>query len=170
MSPILNAAGLSEIQFEYQKAFVRGEVKSNFRIISAAANWNVGDDETAQMVRAVMTELNKGVFDTIYQSKGDFHVLVSAFATGITTVRLSLVGQGYKCDIDFELPSYLGGIISPLIGTDINNTDNSQSIESLYGIATGSAAPGNFFNQDDVDFMNHSNTLDFDDPSSWELS
>jgi len=169
MSPILNAAGLSEMQFEYQKAFVRSEVKSNFRIISAAANWNVGEEETARMVRAVMTELDSGVFDTIYQSKGDFHVLVSAFATGITTVRLSLVGQGYKCDVDFELPSYLGGVISPLIGTDINNTDNSQSIESLYGIATGSASPGKYFNQDDLDFMEHANNVSFDDPNSWGM-
>lgn len=169
MSPILNAAGLSELQFEYQKAYFRGEDKSNYRIIGGAANWNIPNSETASMIRAVMTELDSGVFDAIYRTKGDFHVLVSAFATGITTVRLSLVGLGYKCEVDFELPSYLGGIISPLIGTDIHNTENSQSIENLYGHATGSAAPGNMFNNDDRDYIEHVNSLSFDDPSPFEI-
>lgn len=169
MSPILNSAGLNEYQFEYQRALIRNEVKEDFRTISAAGNWVVPNEDLAAMVRAVQTELSKGIFETIFQSAGDFHVMVSAFATGITTVRLSLVGQGYKCQVDFELPSYLGGIISPLIGTDINNADNTSSIESLYGIATGSAGPGNYFNEDDLAFRDHANTVNFDDPSTFGL-
>jgi hypothetical protein len=169
MSPILNSAGLNEYQFEYQRAFIRNEVKEDFKTISAAGNWVVPNEDLAAMVRAVQTELSKGIFATIFQSAGDFHVMVSAFATGITTVRLSLVGQGYKCQVDFELPSYLGGIISPLIGTDINNADNTSSIESLYGIATGTAGPGNYFNEDDIAFRDHANTVNFDDPNTFGL-
>lgn len=164
MSPILNSAGLNELQFAYQKAWVRGEVRDNFKVEGAAANWVVPQEDLNQMVRAVMTELASGIFDTIFQSMGDFHVVVNAYVTGITTVRLSLVGQGMKCHTDFELPSYLGGIISPLIGTDINNAENTQSIEGLYGVATGSSEPS-YFNQDDKDFMNYANNLSFDDPN-----
>lgn len=163
ISPLMNSAGLNEMQFEYQIANRRGQVLDDFRLFSAAANWPVPDIDLAAMVRAVQTELKMGVFDTIYRANGAFHVVVSANATGHTSVQLSLVDQGYKCHAPFEIPSFLGGLISPLLGREIDNTSNSEAIETLHNISTGSAAFGRTFNDDDRSFANYVNELDLDD-------
>lgn len=165
ISPIMNSAGLNEMQFEFQIARRNGQVHESFRTYSAAPNWPVPQHDLMSMAKAVEIELSRGIFATIFESKGDFHVTVSANATGMTVVRLSLVGQGYRNPVDFELPSCMGGLITPLLGDSASNATNSEAIETLYNVATGSASIGRSFNQDDRDFMNYaqSNALTYDE-------
>jgi hypothetical protein len=158
ISPVMNSAGLNEIQFEYQIARMRGMVQDDFRVYSAAANWPVPQGDLMAMTKAVEVELTNGIFRTIFDSKGDFHVIVSANATGMTTIRLSLVGQGYKNPVDFEFPSCMGGLVTPLLGDASVNTTNSEAVEGLYNVATGTSPVVNHFTHDDNAFMNYANT------------
>lgn len=166
ISPIMNSVGLNEMSFEYSIMLRNGQVQDEFRTYSAAPNWPVPNNDLLSMRKAVEIELVNGIFATIFGSKGDFHVAVSANATGITTVRLSLVGQGYRHSPDFEFPSCLGGLISPLIGTSTTNAHNASQIEDLYSHATGINTSG--FNDDDNSFMNHASSMfgDINDFSS----
>ena len=161
ISPILNSAGLNQMQFEYEIARIRGQVQDNFIVYSAASNWPVPDDDLRSMTIAVKVELINGIFATIFGSKGDFNVKVSADATGMTQVRLSLVGMGIRNPVDFELPSFMGGLITPLIGDAASNATNSESIETMYNIATGTKNISNAFDDNDRSFMNYANTVDF---------
>lgn len=159
ISPILNSAGLNAIQFEYQVANMRGAIQDDFRTHSAEPNWPVPQPDLLSMVKAVEVELVQGIFSTIFHSKGAFQVMVSANTTGMTIVRLSLVDQGYRNTVDFEIPSCMGGLTSPLIG-DINiNTGNSEAIEGLYGAATGIQPIEKGFNGDDHNYMNDAERL-----------
>lgn len=153
IAPVLNSAGINALQFEFQIARMRGEVVHDFRVHSAEPVWTVPNPDLLQMVKAVETELKYGIFMTIFQTMGDFHVAVSANTTGMTVVRLSLVGQGYRNSVDFEIPTCLGGLVSPLIGDLGSNTHNSEMVEQLYGIATGVGSIVNNFNDDDRQYM-----------------
>lgn len=159
--PILNSAGLNAMQFEYQIARLRGQVEDDFIIHSAEPIFTAPQNDIFQMVNAVKIELINGIFSTIFHSKGDFHVAVSANATGMTTIRLSLVGQGYKNGVDFELPSCMGGLISPLLGDSVSNSSNSESIETLYQVATGTHTPS-YFDDEDKNFMKYAESQNWD--------
>ena len=152
--PILNSAGLNAMTFEYQIAQINGQIQEDFRTNGAEPNWPVPQNDLLSMAKAVEVELVSGILSTIFHSKGDFHVVVSANVTGMTIVRLSLVGQGYKNQVDFELPSCMGGLISPLIGDSSSNANNSEAIEVLYNVATGTNNISSNFNDDDRSFMN----------------
>lgn len=152
--PILNSAGLNAMQFEYQVVRRNGQVDDDFIIHSAEPIFTAPQNDIFHMATAVKIELINGIFATIFHSKGDFHVAVSANATGMTTIRLSLVGQGHRNAVDFELPSCMGGLISPLLGDHISNSSNSESIETLYQVATGTHTPS-YFNDEDKSFMSY---------------
>ena len=164
--PILSSAGLNAMNFEYQIARRSGQIQEDFRTNSAEPNWPVPQSDLLSMAKAVEMELINGIFATIFHSKGDFHVAVNANATGMTVIRLSLVGQGYVNRVDFELPSCMGGMISPLIGDARDNATNSEAIETLYNVATGTQSVTNSFNDDDRNFMNHTESLSWDRSNS----
>lgn len=152
IGPILNAAGLNSLQFQYQVANIQGQTDENYEVYGAESSIVMSNQDTIEIVRAVQIELSRGIFDTIFKSMGAFHVYVSAFATGITTVRLSLVDQGYVNKVDFELPSCLGGLVSPLIGDSVVNAANSERIEMLYNVATGTQNTVRMFNDEERRF------------------
>jgi hypothetical protein len=153
VGPLLQAGGLNAMQFEYQAAKMRNEFVWDFKTHSAEPNYNVPTHDLLGMAKAVESELINGIFDTIYRSVGDFHVLVSANVTGMTTVRLNLVAQGYRTYQDFEIPTCMGGLITPMIGNSLNNAHNAEAVETLYSIATGTyLGPQSKFNDDDRNF------------------
>lgn len=164
--PIMNAAGLNTLQFQYEITNRRGEIIDDFIPQGAEPFVTIADSDVMQMVKAVSIELIQGVFDVIFKSKGDFHVLVSANTTGMTIVRLSLIGLGYKNKIDFEIPSCMGGLISPLLGDAASNTNNSYAVEGLYSAATGTSQ----FSQNDKDFAGLAMEYARDNPLSLDTN
>lgn len=159
--PVLSSAGLNEMQFEYSIVRQNGREEDNFTTHAAAANWPISDEELLRKTRAVEFELIKGIFSTIYHSKGDFHVLVSASVTGTTTVMLSLVQQGYKCLVPFEIPSSLGGLISPLLGNAARSSSNSDNLDGLINGTLGGSNISQSFNNNDRNFLQFANSHSF---------
>jgi hypothetical protein len=136
--PLLNTAGLNSINFMYQVVRRGGQVHEEFLTRNSEPTWPVPAFTKTKMEKAVEMELVHGVFHTMFNSVGDFHVLVEANVTGFTKVRLNLVGQGGpRNNTDFEMPSCLGGLISPLIGDDVTNVENTNALEKLYAVASG---------------------------------
>lgn len=160
--PILNSAGLLEMSFQYEVMQRAGRKEDRFITRDAVPCYTIHPNEVVRMAKAVEFELVSGVLRTIFESKGDFVIAVNASTTGTTAVRLHLVGQGHHSPVDFEVPSFMGGIISPLIGGRIANAYNSEAIESLYGITSGMASPGVQFNDDDLAFQNAANHFTLD--------
>jgi hypothetical protein len=157
--PILSGAGLDSLQFTYEIAKIRGVVESEFRIANPMANYPVSDVELANIIRAVQYELEQGIFKTIYESVGDFGVTVGACVTGMTSVRLNLVGMGINNPVDFEFPSCMGGLVSPLIGDAASHGNNSENIEGVFNIAMGKNNTPSYFNDDDKNFMSLANSF-----------
>lgn len=136
---VVSQAGLNQMKFIYQVMKVRGIVEDDFRCLDAKSTWPTSGSDLLARSRAIESELKYGVFRTILETAGDFYLEVDADVTGFTSVSLSLVGRGHRCFAPFELPSMLGGIITPIIG-DTNSTDwNGQAIQQMYQIATGGA-------------------------------
>lgn len=160
--PIISGAGLDSLQFSFEMANVRGQVLTDFRIGNPMANYPVSDQAMADMIRAVQFELENGIFKTIYDAVGDFGVTVSACVTGMTSVRLNLVGMGMTNPVDFEFPSCMGGLVSPLIGSAAAQSHNSHSVESLFNVAMGKNPNPGYFNDDDKGFMSLANSFQFD--------
>ncbi len=159
--PIMNSAGLNEMSFEFQIAQRHGHIHTDFITHHAGATWQVPSADLASMAKAVELELTYGIFDTIFKSKGDFHVAVKANSTGKTFIRLSLVGQGYVNPVDFEIPSFMGGIITPLLGDAASHATATESIETLYNIATGTEPIVNAFTDEDRSYADYANSINF---------
>lgn len=153
ISPILASAGLNEMAFEYSVGTFRGRHDEDFTTYAAAPCYPINDNHAiANMAKAVEIELSRGIFQTIYDSFRDFHVVVDANATGMTKVRLSLIGMGMRCQQDFEFPSCLGGLVSPLLGDYATNVNNAHEIEGLCGVVINTTPINKTFNRDDHDF------------------
>jgi hypothetical protein len=148
--PLMSAAGLNAIQFTYEIADRQGQVFDDFIPVSAEPLVTISNPDVLKMVKAVSVELINGVFDVIFKSKGAFTVMVSANTTGMTIVRLSLIGMGLTNRVDFEIPSCMGGLISPLLGDAASNANNSEAVEGLYNTATGTRD----FTENDKTFTN----------------
>lgn len=154
VGPVLNAAGMNAMQFTYEVVKRNNQKMDNFQTHSAEANWPVPNQDLVGMTTAVEYELVNGILDTIFHAMGAFHVLVNANATGMTSVRLNLVDQGYRSAAAFEIPTCLGGLISPLLGDIGSNTHNSEQVENLYSTASGTnTSVYQNFNDNDKDFM-----------------
>lgn len=162
ISPMLSGVGLNDIDFAFDIANIRGTVETSWRIDGAGPHYPVSAEQVNDMVRAVKYELEQGVFKTIFGSVGDFSVYVRANATGMTAVRLSLVGMGYTNPVDFTFPSCMGGLVSPLLGDSVSHQYNSSAVESLFHIATGSDRTPSYFNDEDRQYLNHYNSLNLD--------
>lgn len=163
--PILTGAGLDSMQFTYEITNIRGQIESDFRIANPMSNYPVGEFEMANMIRAVQYELENGIFKTIFDQFGDFAVAVNACASGMTSVRLSLVGMGINNSVDFEFPSCMGGLVSPLIGDAASQSHNSESVESLFSIALGQrdVTSSNYLHDEDHrGFMDLANSFQFE--------
>lgn len=161
ISPILNSAGVNAMAFEYSVARIAGQVQQDFRTYQLEPNWECSTQDMLSMAKAIEVELVNGIFSTIFHSKGDFHVSVNANVVGMTTVRLSLVGQGYRNPVDWEFPSCLGGLVTPLLGDAATNATNTEAIETLYNQATGTNKAHNGFGDDDRAFADLTNALPF---------
>lgn len=135
--PILNSVGLNSMSFIYEVKHSYGQVMDNFIIGDAEPHWNLPVNDGKIMALAAEVELKKGIFSAILSSMGSFRVEVRANTTGNTVVRLDLIDQGLRCMADFEVPSCLGGLISPLIGNSRVNHHNSEQLTGLYSIASG---------------------------------
>jgi hypothetical protein len=160
IGPILNSAGLNEMTFEYSIANFQGSIQEDFTTYSAAPCYPVPNQNLVSMTKAVEIELTRGIFATIFASTRDFHVAVNANATGMTTVRLSLIAMGLKNYVDFEFPSCLGGLVSPLLGDMASNVHNAHEIESLCGVVIDVQPIVNSFNSDDREFANYAEEFD----------
>lgn len=153
--PLLNAAGLNRIHFEFEIAQRFGGLHRNFLHLGAGGTYEMTPDEIRLKAKAVEIELVNGMFAMLFEAMGDFHLIVAADCTGMTQVRLSLVGQGRRAEADYEVPSCLGGMVSPLIG-DLNvSTSNSHALSDLYGRVTGVTPATAGFNEEDHDFVNY---------------
>jgi hypothetical protein len=139
ISPVLHSVGLNEMTFEYSVRDNQGIPEHDFRTYAAAPAIVVPGNDTRSMAKAAEIELVNGIFRTIFGSKGDFHVWVDVNVTGITSVRLTLVGMGYPTPPPFEIPSVLGGLTSPLIGDEFSQRNNAQEVEQLYHVANNNA-------------------------------
>lgn len=165
--PIISSVGLNDLEFVFEVANMNGRIEPNWTIHGATPNYPVGEEELRKMVRSAQVELESGIFRTIFDSKGDFGVAVKANSTGMTVVRLVLAGQGYNNTVDFEFPSCMGGLVSPLLGDAASRMQNSHEIESLFNIAAGKTAPS-YFTEDDHKYADYANSIsiydDADEP------
>lgn len=149
---IISFAGLNSLQFRYDAMVMNGVTQDQFFIERAEGIYQMTPDEIRQRVAAVQFELSRGIFDVILRAVGAFSVLIKVDVSGMTQIRLSLIDQGKTNFADFEIPSFAGGIITPMIGDDVLMAGNSQSIETLYGIATGTLESGRPFGDRDLEF------------------
>jgi hypothetical protein len=161
VSPLLNSAGLTSMSFRYQVAKRNGQVLEDFVTQSAAPAYVIPTEAVVSMAKAVEVELRRSIFKTIFEAVGDFHVLVKADTTGMTTVCLSLEGQGYHNEVPFEIPTCMGGLASPLIGDAMTNACNSEAIESLVNASTGTSSKIMEFNEKDKQFLDFANSGDW---------
>jgi len=135
---VLQSVGFQDMIFEFQIAEIRGELRPQFIIHHASPVWPVADmAELNLMKRTVEDIVANGIMRTIYTSAGDFHVHVSVDTIGMTRVRLSLVGQGLQATNNYEKPTLLGGLISPLIGSRPVFDNNAAAIGDLSAMMTG---------------------------------
>ncbi len=152
--PVLNSAGIRSFGFEYQVKRTAMFPEENFMVHHVDMAWTVPQDQQVAKIRAIQHELSTGIFKTIFESQGDFTVLVHADVTGMTKVRLSLVGAGYKCLADFEHPSCLGGIVSPLIANSLVSTTNAEAMDNLF-VHTQNSISMRRHKPEDRDFMSY---------------
>lgn len=157
--PMLNAAGLTSMIFNYEIMTRMGDKQEQFQITDAQPQWNVPPHEVIMNAKNVEMELRRGIFATIADAVGGaFKVTVAAYTSGMTRVRLDLIGMGIQSLADFELPSALGGLISPLLGDERANTTNSEQLVGLYGRVSGTSTGQQGFDSDDMDFMRTAET------------
>ena len=150
---MMNAIGINAIDFAYEIVRTRGTVQKQFPVFSRETTWPMQDQAQVNgMVRALQCELDEGIFRTIFETVGDFSVTVNANATGFTTVVLNLVGQGSPIDpTPFEVPSVLGGMVSPIIGSDVINNENYHKISELASLVRESNNTSSY-NESDHEF------------------
>lgn len=134
---IMNSIGLNEVSFVYAAEKRRGEFDESFRIRSSEPIYDVNDRDLKSMHQAFKSEMRDGCLRQIYGAMGDFHLVCSCDATGITTVRLNPIALGIRNDVDFEMPTLLGGNISPMIGNLVDSATNTDSLVNLWNRMLG---------------------------------
>jgi hypothetical protein len=151
--PILNTVGLNAMQFVYEAKRTMGQPMDQFITYGAESHWPLPNNDAIAVARRVEVDLKKGIFASMLHSLGSFSVEVTANTTGMTVVRLNLIDMGMMSQCDFEWPSCLGGLVSPLIGGSRVNNHNSEQMTGLYGMITGTKTGEAGFNDDDKQFQ-----------------
>lgn len=129
--PIITSLGLNEFSFRYGIENQFGQPVDRFDILGAAAMWPIPEQKRIELAEAAKHEITRTVLRTIYESMGDFRISVRANATGMTVVRLDLMAQGKMAKADFEMPSVLGGMVSPIIGDLPTMHNNAAELNRL---------------------------------------
>lgn len=160
--PLLNSAGLSSMRFHYEAAHRMGGPVEQFIVDGLSSCFEAPDDTKLRLGTAVEVELRHGIFKTIWESVGDFALVADVHTTGITTVQLCLVGQGQSDWTIFEVPTCLGGLVSPLVGDLSTVTWNSNQMELLFGIATGTQAASQHPTEEMIDYQAFANSITAD--------
>lgn len=102
---------------------------------------------TERRVREVISQLERHVFTTVENVAGDFEVLIHYSSGMKTVVQLQLreltseINNGYAISQDD-----LGGLISPLVGTEKDYSAHTQTIQSLLHVTTGLSENPSEFN------------------------
>ena len=152
LAPLMSAAGLNNLVFVYAIR-MNGVPEPFFRAERAASSQTLVANDIEGMVNAVKIELHKGIFRTIFEALGDFEVHVSCNIVGMTEVKLSLVEQGYICRAPFEMPTCLGGMISPLIGDYFSEKQNVESAELLMAAMNSGAQQANQYGSNSLNAL-----------------
>lgn len=130
---IANRLGISNVQFVYAtETGPDRHVRESFRITRIGFIYNIKDFEAARLRNLLETELRQGILGKIRKVGGDFHVMVRANTSDISTVRLNLLSSDQKNAVDYVIPSILGGLVSATIGSIQDSTHN---VNRLCGLA-----------------------------------
>lgn len=136
---ILSSLGLNDIHFIYEVEKRRGQIhpSERFRIKHIEPVYEVSNAELEDMERAFRSEMRKSCLDHIFATIGDFHLVCECDVTGFTTIRLNPVEAGMRCEVDFEIPTLLGGNISPMIGSEVDSASNTDSLVNVWQTLLG---------------------------------
>lgn len=142
---ILSSLGLNKVQFTYSvERRPGGMPDESFRIRETETVYDVSRSELEGIERAFRSEMRKSCLDHIFATIQDFHLVCTCDVTGFTTIRLNPVALGMRNDVDFEMPTLLGGNISPMIGSTVDAATNTDSLVDVWQTLLGN-------NHDDPD-------------------
>lgn len=142
---ILSSLGLNKVQFVYSvERRPGGMPDESFRIRETETVYDVSNSELDGIERAFRSEMRKSCLDHIFATIQDFHLVCTCDVTGFTTIRLNPVALGMRNDVDFEMPTLLGGNISPMIGSTVDAATNTDSLVDVWQTLLGN-------NDDDPD-------------------
>jgi hypothetical protein len=99
---------------------------------------DVPSDEIQGKVRAFYMTFMSEVGETIVAQAGHFRADIMAMIGGITTIVLNMYSDTYVDSSIYEVPTILGGLVSPLFGGNSSYTHNCREL----GVVTGSMFGG----------------------------
>jgi hypothetical protein len=118
VSTVMTDYGLGDMRFDYRamKDPVFGNMVPSWNIQHSAPFWPTATEtEVLMRTDAAKSVLESTVFKMIFDSYHDFYVSMRVDTTGHSACRLSLVEQGMISEVDFEIPTALGGLVSPMM-------------------------------------------------------
>ena len=167
---VMNRLAMSSINFVYSiERQADGSVREGFRCQHVGYIYKVEPHDGQRLRDLLEIELRQGVFRKIYEVLGgDYHLMVNASTTDVTTIRLNPLGMMEKNKVDYVIPNILGGMISATIGSTSDSAHNQARICDLLstyvgGVEHHSPNPQATFNRRDVD--NWDST--YDNRPSW---
>lgn len=99
---------------------------------------NVNDGELR--VKAIMTSLIRGEFESILRTRGPFTVSAKFNLSGRSQVLINFLDNTQPNQVPYEVPTILSGIYSANIGTAPAHGHNAEQMNGLMGVLLGDDA------------------------------
>lgn len=131
---ILGAAGLSHLMFSYDSYGDGFEPKFTSWAVGSAVPMT--EQEKLDRVAAVMHELKNGVFAQMLK-RDHFTLHMNADTATMTQVTLNFACDNHKVVEPFEVPSVMGGLLTPLVADADVFARNGHELHNLVNILTG---------------------------------
>ncbi len=104
---------------------------SPWQILRYATTSPLGEAEAQRKVSAMMHRLSYEIFPIIKKQAGDFDLTMDAAVGSISRITLNFMANASQTPEVFEIPTILGGMNSPMIGTPSDARSNGAELSSL---------------------------------------
>jgi hypothetical protein len=98
---------------------------------------NLDEDTKARNFQYFIRDLTNGIFKVLEFQRGDFELSASVCFAGLTHINFHYLCDNERYRENYEVPTILGGMISPLIGSGDAIGYNSRNLSTLLGIGIG---------------------------------
>ena len=121
---------IAQVSFRYD-TFAEVSGAKDYEITSFAMMTAISEIEKKNRIQAFMFRLKKEVFSILKLQHGDFNLNMNCDVTSVTHITLNFYADSVASPEVFEIPTLLGGINNPLVGTANVCDHNSREIGSF---------------------------------------